>query len=269
MSARDIQRGRPGKVKAKKADRMNVRPAKEAHAPLRPNERHGDLRLLVDFEAALENGTRLLNGATETLERLRDASGGQPPSQSYEGNSGGQSGVLWCDVHQSDRCTEPNTAGDEVQCRDLISHFARPDRVGEAAVRPDAARDDERTMTDAMRRTIVAIEAATVVASAWSGTRTPTPGERDRAAEANRRWCQAHLAATNPNNGQPYKVEPIRQAPSNCGGRLATSMRLCRWCETFVTRTEDSADGPRVPNAEEIVIHESGGKVHVHAGKVA
>lgn len=151
-----------------------LRTAKDAHSPLQPNQRPSDARLLADLERAYEDLGRLIGALPGVLGRLRDAEQGQPAAQAYGDN--GRRVVLWCSRHESDRCTEPDSAGELIPCSTLIAHPMRPDSVGEAAVNPDQARADETTLVRAIvgdptlqnGGLVAQVERAMVVVAAWS-----------------------------------------------------------------------------------------------------
>lgn len=237
--------------------RMAVRPAKDAHAPLGINERHGDRRLFVDFGRALEDGLRLLGAAPGTLDRIRDAEQGQPAAQHY--GPSGRRAVLWCAVHESDHCTELDTAGEAIPCSTLFSHQMRPDAVGEAAISPDQARADEKTLTEAMRAVCTEVEKAMVVAAAHSA-RQARLAQRREAEEENRRWCENCARIDNPVTKQPRKEWPRGQSKTDVGGRLEHAAYLCEWCAKIVVRTAELYGAGRVPTLEELHRHHDEGK---------
>lgn len=242
------------------AQDFNVRPP--VLAIPRTNERHGDKAIQAELNQALGEAMRLAMRLPYTLDRMRDAEQGQPGAQSLD--SGGPRTVLWCWEHESDHCTEPDSAGEEIPCSGLVTHPMRPDGVGEQAISPDQARADEKLLLRRVRGIIKAIAAAGEPEARY--TPRPARAEQRRQAEAeNQRWCECCAQVKNPITKQPREEWPHTQTKTTVGGRLAVAMYLCRWCMDFVVRTEGQPDGPRIARPDELERRFSGKKVHLPA----
>lgn len=247
-----------------------LRTAKDAHSPLGTNQRPSDARLLADLERAHDDLGRLIGALPGVLARLRDAEQGQPAAQSY--GEGGARVVLWCSRHESDRCTEPDSAGELIPCSTLIAHPMRPDSVGEAAVNPDQARADETTLVRAIvgdptlqnGGLVAQVERAMVVVAAWSPRAADVAALRRKAEDDNRTWCENCATIDNPITGQPRKEWPRGQGKTTVGGRLPFPMYLCDWCCKIVVRTAEVLGTGRVPTEAELHRHHDEGKpVHI------
>lgn len=229
------RRGPRVKSKPPKPKDLNVRNAKDASAPLRINERHGDGRLIRDIDRAYNDLTAMTLDPGAFLDRVRDAEAGQPSAQSYDTAkvSGGGTG-------------NPT----------LAAYMSR-----------DQARLDEATWVHAMEQVAHWTEAA-MNAYVPHTPKPATAKQRRDAAADNRMWCESCVRHTDEATGQPRKVEPWKAltAKTTCGGLLEVPMWLCQFCYSVVKRTaEAEVTKARLPHMAELKDNAEGRRVKIHA----
>lgn len=177
MTARHIQKNRPGKA-TKKAASVYKRPDQKPRPPTpdpRFTGRHGDAALVAATERASESLGRIIAtvGLPQLMAALRDGITGQPGGTNYDPVRAGR--PAWCETHQRDvtRCHDSCLHHDQTidKCRRQgwgcyrtmgcagVPASERSDPTGDAASSHDPARDAEKQARHCLVTIVAAVTA--------------------------------------------------------------------------------------------------------------
>lgn len=233
--------GGPKPVRRKGPPPVDHNPRPPTPAANLRNWRHGDTATRQTLEHTARQLTDLAATMPHDLDRIRDAQPGHPAAARTDTDrTNGSANRLWCDRHESDRCTEVDTAGQAVPCSTLLSRPHRSDPTGEAGIHPTPASQAERDYHRGVRAIATATDTLAALV-ARHDTRTATAAERRDVEGANTRWCESCLRADDPNTLRPRQATPRNQQRTDIAGRLDRPRDLCGSCYDWICDTVPAA----------------------------